>query len=75
MTNLVAGKKQEVSSKKYSVREVLDSLSYEVVDHDGNYDGFVHVSSDINGMEIKISVESLRKQLGPLIEAKKLTDV
>lgn len=45
--------------KKYTVREVLDSLYWETRDADENYDGFLHLVSSINGMEQKIDIKQL----------------
>lgn len=55
-----AEKKQH---KMYTVRQVLDSLYYEEVDHDGDDDGFVYLTSTLDGSGTKISKENLRGTL------------
>lgn len=48
---------------KYTVREVLDSLYFEVVDHDSDFDGFIHLTSDLNGLGFKIKIADLKNLL------------
>jgi hypothetical protein len=50
--------------KKYPVREVLDSLSWSILDYDDDYDGYLHIYSEINGAEIKIEIKKILNELG-----------
>ena len=59
MNTSQTSQKQEEPSK-HTVREVFDSLFYEVCDEDGDYDGFLHIVSDINGAQIKIKMDDLK---------------
>lgn len=53
----------EEIENKYTVREVLDSLAYSVVDSDDDYDGHIHITSSINGELVKLNIEKLLKNL------------
>ena len=44
---------------KYTVREVFDSLSFSATDCDDDFDGFLHIASDLNGEEVKIQIRDL----------------
>ena len=44
-------KKEET---KYTVQEVLDSLSYSIADHDSDVDGKIYITSDKNGAGFQI---------------------
>lgn len=45
--------------QKYTVREVLDSLCFEEVDHDEDFDGFIHITSDLDGSGTKLEMSRL----------------
>lgn len=47
------------TERKYTVREVLDSLSFEEVDHDGDFDGYIHLTSDLDGSGTQINMSKL----------------
>jgi hypothetical protein len=50
--------------KKYTVEEVLNSLYFEEVDSAGDYDGYLHITStlDGNGTKILFSDFTLQEQ-------------
>jgi hypothetical protein len=50
--------------KKYTVEEVLNSLYFEEVDSAGDYDGYLHITStlDGNGTKIPFSDFTLQEQ-------------
>ena len=45
--------------RKYTIEEFWASLSWEIGDQDGDYDGLLHVSSNINGTEVKIPIHEI----------------
>jgi len=68
-TNKTSGFKPEKVVHKYTPEEFWKSIYYECCDEDGDYDGFLHIVSALNGSQIKIPIkdiinESARKQNG-----------
>lgn len=57
------GKMPDALPSKHTVKEVFDSCYWQAVDHDDGYDGFLHIVSDINGLEFKISIDEIKKAL------------
>lgn len=47
-------------TKKYTVAEVFSSLSFGEADSDGDFDGFIHIISDLNGEEVKIALSKIQ---------------
>ncbi len=52
----VSGFKAQPIIRKYTMEEFWQSLSYCTYDADDDYDGFLHIQSNINGSEIKIAI-------------------
>lgn len=48
-----------LTRKKHSVKKVLDSLYWEVVDEDDDYDGNLHITSKIDGSGIRININDI----------------
>lgn len=46
--------------KKYTIAEVFSSLSFAEVDGDEDFDGFIHIVSDLNGEEVKIAFSKIQ---------------
>ena len=53
------GSKPEKIVRKYTMEEFWESLYYDTADADDDYDGFLHISSNINGTEIKIPIADI----------------
>ena len=64
-------KDQMWEDKKYTVREVLDSLYFEEVNADDDFDGFIHITSELNGAGTKIEMNKLDILSKVRLEAKK----
>lgn len=45
--------------RRYTMKEFWDSLYWELNDCDGDFDGFIHIVSTIDGSEIKIKLKKL----------------
>ena len=59
MNNTIQATTPEKQIKKYTTREFFDSLYYECCDSDDNYDGLLHIVSDIDGTETKIKIADI----------------
>lgn len=60
--DLQASEPQKRERTKYTMAEFWDSLYYECCDADDDYDGYMHIVSDIDGSEIKIKVSNIVHQ-------------
>ena len=50
---------QLLTKKRHSVRKILDSLYWKVVDADGDYDGYLHFTSVIDGSGLRVSINEI----------------
>lgn len=46
-------------NKKYTIKEFWKSLYYELNDCDGDFDGYLHIVSTIDGSEVKINLKEI----------------
>ena len=53
--------KEPEEKRKYTVREVLDSLYWETVDEEDDYDGYLHLTSVLGGEGLKLELKDLTK--------------
>ena len=56
------GSKPQKRIEKYTVDEFFNSLYYECCDSDDNYDGYLHIVSDIDGKETQIKIKDIIQQ-------------
>lgn len=52
---------KEQTKKEPHVKQ--EDFYYDVVDHDDDYDGFIHIVSVRDGSEIKLDIEALKNSL------------
>lgn len=45
--------------QKYTTEELFNSLYYQCCDADDDYDGFLHIISDIDGRETKLKIADI----------------
>jgi len=60
MNTITQSIEEKKEATKHTVREVLDSLYFETVDHDGDSLGFLHLTSDLDGSGTKIELAKIK---------------
>ena len=55
----VQASKPEKVIQKYFVEEFWSSLYYQSYNEDNEYDGFLHIISNIDGREVKIPIKDI----------------
>lgn len=58
----ISGFKAEKIVRKYTMEEFWASLYWDTTDENDDYDGYLHICSNINGTEIKIPIADIVHQ-------------